>query len=472
MIIGASVVVINAVFGTLIGAAAGYFRPLDNVLMRLNDALMAFPAVLLAIGVTSVLGPSVNDVIIALAIVYTPRTARIVRSSVIVLREMEYVQAAVAAGAGHWRILRQHILPNAMAPLIVQLSFLFAYAVLTEATLSFLGVGAVPPTPDMGEHHGRGPAVHDRRAVDHHHPGRGADGHCAGPEPAGRRTARRAGSPTEDPAVTYVALRPSSLSRTAGEGREGVLPTSRRPLPNPPPLRGRGRIALMPLLSVSNLTTAFAHRAAARSPRSRTSASPRRGRNPRHRRRVRQRQERHRAHHHGPAAATPRPHCRGGTIHFAGQDLTRLSDTRMQRIRGSGIAMVFQEPMTSLNPVFTIGEQMMETIRAHERLSQRAIYARALEMLEKVGIPSAARRMSDYPHQLSGGQRQRVMLAIALVCRPRLLIADEPTTALDVTIQAQILDLMLDLRDEFGMAIIDHHPQHGRRSPRPPTACW
>jgi peptide/nickel transport system ATP-binding protein/oligopeptide transport system ATP-binding protein len=152
----------------------------------------------------------------------------------------------------------------------------------------------------------------------------------------------------------------------------------------------------------------------------------------------------------------PQPPARiaAGTIHFAGQDLTRLSDTRMQRIRGSGIAMVFQEPMTSLNPVFTIGEQVMETIRAHERLPQRAIYARALEMLEKVGIPSAARRMSDYPHQLSGGQRQRVMLAIALACRPRLLIADEPTTALDVTIQAQILDLMLDLRDEFGMAII------------------
>jgi peptide/nickel transport system permease protein len=150
MFIGSSVVLINAVFGTLIGAAAGYFRSLDNALMRINDALMAFPAVLLAIAVTSVLGPSVNDVIIALGIVYTPRTARIVRSSVIVLREMEYVQAAVAAGAGHWRILRRHILPNAMAPLIVQLSFLFAYAVLTEATLSFLGVGAVPPTPTWG----------------------------------------------------------------------------------------------------------------------------------------------------------------------------------------------------------------------------------------------------------------------------------------------------------------------------------
>jgi len=148
--IGASVVLLNAVFGTLIGALAGYFRWLDNGLMRVNDALMAFPAILLALGITAVLGPSTNDAILALAIVYIPRTARIVRSSVIVLREMEYVQAAVAAGAGHWRILRHHIMPNAMAPLIVQLSFLFAYAVLSEATLSFLGLGAVPPTPTWG----------------------------------------------------------------------------------------------------------------------------------------------------------------------------------------------------------------------------------------------------------------------------------------------------------------------------------
>lgn len=151
---------------------------------------------------------------------------------------------------------------------------------------------------------------------------------------------------------------------------------------------------------------------------------------------------------------TPPARILGGQIRFEGRDLLTLSDRAMQRLRGPGIAMVFQEPMTSLNPVFTIGEQIMETIRAHESLSQRDSFARAVEMLEKVGIASAARRMTDYPHQLSGGQRQRVMLAIALVCRPRLLIADEPTTALDVTIQAQILDLLMDLRDEFGMAIM------------------
>jgi peptide/nickel transport system permease protein len=148
--IGVAVVVLNAVFGTLVGALAGYFRRLDGPLMRVNDALMAFPAILLAIGITAVLGPSTENVILALAVVYIPRTARIVRGSVLVLREMEYVQAAVAAGAGHIRVLRTHVIPNALAPLIVQLSFLFAYAVLTEATLSFLGLGAVPPTPTWG----------------------------------------------------------------------------------------------------------------------------------------------------------------------------------------------------------------------------------------------------------------------------------------------------------------------------------
>jgi len=152
----------------------------------------------------------------------------------------------------------------------------------------------------------------------------------------------------------------------------------------------------------------------------------------------------------------PRPPARivAGEVRFAGEALIHQSEARLRKIRGSGIAMVFQEPMTSLNPVFSIGEQLMETLRAHERLSPRAQRDRAVEMLDKVGIPSPALRLADYPHQLSGGQRQRVMIAISLACRPRLLIADEPTTALDVTIQAQILDLLMDLRDEFGMAIM------------------
>lgn len=148
--IGFAVVVLNAVFGVILGAAAGYFRRLDNILMRITDALMAFPAVLLAIGIAAALGPSSMTAAIALSAVYIPRTARIVRASVLVVREMEFVQAAIAMGASHLRILGKHVLPNCLAPLIVQLTFIFAYAVLSEAVLSFLGLGAAPPTPTWG----------------------------------------------------------------------------------------------------------------------------------------------------------------------------------------------------------------------------------------------------------------------------------------------------------------------------------
>jgi oligopeptide/dipeptide ABC transporter ATP-binding protein len=152
----------------------------------------------------------------------------------------------------------------------------------------------------------------------------------------------------------------------------------------------------------------------------------------------------------------PKPPARvaAGSMSFAGENLLALGQRAMRRVRGPGIGMIFQEPMTSLNPIFSIGNQLIETIRAHERLSPRACRARAVAMLAKVGIAAPERRLDDYPHQLSGGMRQRVMIAMALACHPKLLIADEPTTALDVTIQAQILELLLGLRDELGMAVI------------------
>jgi peptide/nickel transport system ATP-binding protein len=135
-------------------------------------------------------------------------------------------------------------------------------------------------------------------------------------------------------------------------------------------------------------------------------------------------------------------------------DLLTLADGDMRRLRGNELAMIFQEPMTSLNPVFTIGEQIAESVRLHKRLDRRAALAHALRMLEMVEIPAAARRLHEYPHQLSGGMRQRVMIALAMACDPTLLIADEPTTALDVTIQAQILQLMRRLQAETGMSIL------------------
>ena len=144
----------------------------------------------------------------------------------------------------------------------------------------------------------------------------------------------------------------------------------------------------------------------------------------------------------------------GGKIIFKGEDLTDATEDRMRQIRGNKISMIFQEPMTSLNPVLTVGYQIMEPLMLHQGMSSREAKAKTIEMLQLVGMPDPGRRVDEYPHQLSGGQRQRAMIAMALACRPELLIADEPTTALDVTIQAQILDLMNDLQREFDTAIM------------------
>jgi oligopeptide/dipeptide ABC transporter ATP-binding protein len=144
----------------------------------------------------------------------------------------------------------------------------------------------------------------------------------------------------------------------------------------------------------------------------------------------------------------------GGSVQFRGRELVTASPREMRAIRGKEISMIFQEPMTSLNPVYTCGEQIIETVVLHERVSRQAARQRAIEMLELVGIPSPAQRVDEYPHQMSGGMRQRVMIAMALACHPAVLIADEPTTALDVTIQAQILELLRRLQQELGMAVV------------------
>ena len=148
--IGFSVALLSGVFGAMIGVMAGYFRALDPYVMRLMDALMAFPAILLAIGIGAALGAQASSIVVALAVAYVPRTARIVRASVLVIREMEYLQAARVSGAGDAHIILKHVLPNCLGPLIVQLTFIFAYAILAEATLSFLGIGPPPPAPSWG----------------------------------------------------------------------------------------------------------------------------------------------------------------------------------------------------------------------------------------------------------------------------------------------------------------------------------
>jgi peptide/nickel transport system ATP-binding protein len=151
---------------------------------------------------------------------------------------------------------------------------------------------------------------------------------------------------------------------------------------------------------------------------------------------------------------TPPGRRSGGRVWFQGRDLTALSQRALRDVRGNEISMIFQEPMTSLNPAFTVGDQIGETVRRHRGGGRRAATARAVEMLEMVGIPNAGRRVHAYPHEFSGGMRQRAVIAMALACEPKILVADEPTTALDVTIQAQILELLVSMRDRIGMGVL------------------
>src|SRR3954451_23462535 len=150
-----------------------------------------------------------------------------------------------------------------------------------------------------------------------------------------------------------------------------------------------------------------------------------------------------------------------GEVIFDGEDIMKLEESEIRKIRGNRISMVFQEPMTSLNPVLTIGKQLTESLELHLKLDRQAAIARAIQLLEMVGVAEAERRVDDYPHQFSGGMRQRVMIAMAMACNPRLLIADEPTTALDVTIQAQVLEFMARLSREYGTAVIIIPPNLG-----------
>ena len=147
-------------------------------------------------------------------------------------------------------------------------------------------------------------------------------------------------------------------------------------------------------------------------------------------------------------------HVAGGSMEFEGKDLVTLSEREYRELRGNDMAMIFQEPMTSLNPVYRVGKQIVEAIRTHENVSKKEARERAIDMLRKVGIPSPEKRIDDYPHQMSGGMRQRVMIAMALSCNPKLLIADEPTSALDVSVRAQILNLLMDLKRDLGLSMV------------------
>ncbi len=442
-----------------LGLMAGFLRGwVDTVTMRVMDALFSFPPLVLALTVAALLGASINNAAVAIAIVMVPSFVRLIRGEVIAVREEAYVESAQSLGARPSRIMRNHVLPNVASPIIIQVALALGFALLAEAGLSFLGIGSQPPTPSWGDMLNEAYQFIFTAPLALVFPGLAimlcvlsfnvvADG-LRDAIGVGSTVARRRGI-----RARLRQRRAASAEQTAEEVPTIGPVVTATPATSPEPLGGAaGRGAAHSLLDVDRLRVEFAINGGSwpvvedlsfRVEPGRTlglvgesgsgktvSALAIMGLLP-------------------PAAKVT-----SGSVRFEGRNLLELSPKELRSVRGDEIAMIFQDPMTCLNPAFTVGNQIAEQVRAHRDVSRKEANRIAVEMLDRVEIPGAASRAGDYPHQFSGGMRQRVMIAMALSCSPRLLIADEPTTALDVTTEAQILDLLHTLSVEESMAMI------------------
>jgi peptide/nickel transport system ATP-binding protein len=435
--------------GTVVGAVAGYFGgAVDSVAMRVVDVFLAFPTLILALAIAGTLGAGYRSVIIAIVATGWPTYARLVRGGVLAEREREYVDAARGVGARPRRILLRHILPNAASPVIVLLSFDLGTIVLFVASLGYLGVGIPPPTPEWGTMVADGKNFIFTAPQTVIFPGLAVALTVIGFNLLGDGI-RNALDPRQESPARVRARRRGDLLQSARAALQAPV-ARRRPasaLPPSTPSTPSG-----PLLEVEQLRVRIEQRRATVEAVKDVSVTVRSGETV------------------GLVGESgcgktmtalsvlgllpPGGVIAGGRVRLSGRDVTTASEAMLRRLRGRQVGMVFQDPMTSLNPTMTIGEQIASPMRFHLGLSRAQARARAAEMLTLVGMPHPAERLGEYPHQLSGGQRQRVMIAMALGCEPRLLIADEPTTALDVSIQDQILALLDDLKSRLGMGLL------------------
>jgi peptide/nickel transport system permease protein len=420
--------VVAGLIGTTLGVVGGWFRGLAELAtIRLADVVLCFPPILLALLVVTMLGPGAVTLVIVLSVLYAPAFVRVAYGEVLSLRSQDHVEAVRALGASTPRILALTILPHIAGPVLVQFSLTVAAAVVVESGLSFLGLGVVPPTPSWG------------LMI------RGA-----------RATMEQAPLlllwPCLALTVTILAmnllcdaLRDWVDPRTSG----APLRLIDRVLPGLAPV---APVTKMDGLSVESLTVAITTPRGVIRPVDDVSfavapgetlaivgesgsgksltATALMGLLP-------------------PAAIAER-----GRAMLHGRDLLTLPPEDLRKLRGGAMAMIFQDPMSSLNPVHRAGAQVAEAIRAHRSMGASAARAEALQLFRRVGIADPEQRLDAFPHEMSGGMRQRVMIAMAIANRPTLLIADEPTTALDVTVQAQILDLLANLQRETRAALI------------------
>ncbi len=428
--VGAAAALIAGIIGSAIGITAGYFGGrVDNLIMRGVDMLMAFPYILLALAIVAALGPGLMNALFAVAAVNIPFFARNIRGITVGLAGREFIDAAKLSGMGHLRIILTELLPNVLPVIIIAMSTTVGWMILETAGLSFLGLGSQPPQADLGSMLGEarsalitsphtsvvpgvmiflivmsinllGDGVRD--ALDP----RLRSGALS--RPSATTLVDRRGDvppPTDDllaiqdlqtefrvGARTYKAVGGVSLSVRPGECL-GLIGES-----------GSGKSVTA--LSVMGLV-----------------ASP-------------------------PGVIT------GGAVRFQGEDLIGAAYEDLRRKRGDRVAYIFQDPLSTLHPLYRVGDQLAEAIRSHHPVSKAEARRRAIDLFAAVRIPNAEARITNFPHEMSGGMRQRVGIAMALANDPDVIIADEPTTALDVTVQAQILTLLDDLRRERGLAII------------------
>ncbi|MGJ7042917.1 peptide/nickel transport system permease protein [Shinella sp. BE166] len=430
--VGFAATLIAALIGSAIGIVAGYAGGrTDNAMMRGIDMLMAFPYILLALAIVAALGPGLMNALYAIAVVNIPFFARNVRGVTLGYVHREFVDAARLSGKGNLSIILTEVLPNVLPVIIITMSTTAGWMILETAGLSFLGLGAQPPQADLGSMLGEGRAQ--------------------------LLTAPHV-SIVPGVMIFFIVISLNVL----GDGVRDVLDPRLRSgaLARPGPVTEVASGRAMPAnavadaaLSIAGLETGFRRGGGvvpavcgvslhvkpgeclgligeSGSGKSVTALSVM-----------------------GLVASPPGLIC-NGAVYLGNEDVLAMPETRLIASRGSRVAYVFQDPLTTLHPMYPVGRQVEEAIAAHQSIGAAACRERAVALLDKVGIPEARERAKHYPHQLSGGQRQRVGIAMALANDPDVIVADEPTTALDVTVQARILELLRDLQRERGMALL------------------